>query len=91
MSDDDSMNELEGWIVGHVGAHTWQADAMKALRRQVEVLTSDLREIRAVADRQADDEVLWSLPLVAGAQPIMEAYLQQELRHLHKIIESRRA
>jgi hypothetical protein len=48
---------------------------------------ANLEAIREVVDRQAEDEGLWSLPLTPGTQPIMEAYLQQELRHLHKIIE----
>ena len=47
---------------------------------------SSLRAIRAVVDRQAEDEGLWSVPL-DGLQPFAEAYLQQELRHLHKVIE----
>jgi hypothetical protein len=41
-----------------------------------------LREIRAVVDRQADDEGLWFVAASAA-----EAYLQQELRHLHMVIE----
>lgn len=49
-------------------------------------LRANLLAIRAVVDRQAEDEGLWSLPL-SGSQPIMEAYLQQELRHLHKVVE----
>jgi hypothetical protein len=48
-----------------------------------------LGEIRAVVDRQAKDEGLWSLPLTEGTQPIVEAYLQQELRSLHAVVESR--
>ena len=31
---------------------------------------------------------LWSVPLVEGTQSIVEAYLQQELRRLHAIIEA---
>jgi hypothetical protein len=81
-----AVNELEGWIVGHVGAHTWQADVMEVLRQKVDDQAANLREIRAVVDRQAEDEGLWGVG-VYGTQPITEAYLQQELRHLHKIIE----
>jgi hypothetical protein len=49
-------------------------------------VTSNLGAIRAVVDRQAEDEALWSLPL-ERQQSIVEAYLQQELRHLHAVIE----
>ena len=49
-------------------------------------LVASLREIREVVDRQAEEEGLWGVPL-AGEQPITEAFLQQELRHLHKVIE----
>lgn len=51
-----------------------------------EDLVANLREIRQVVDRQADEEGLWSVPLM-NEQPIAEAFLQQELRHLHKVIE----
>jgi hypothetical protein len=42
----------------------------------------DLREIRSIVDRQAADNGLWFVSETAS-----EAYLQQELRHLHKVIE----
>lgn len=42
--------------------------------------------IRETVDKQAEDEALWSVP-AEGMQPISEAYLQQELRRLHKVIE----
>lgn len=35
---------------------------------------------------QAQDEGLWAVPF-EGQQPIMEAYLQQELRKLHAAVE----
>lgn len=41
--------------------------------------------IKETVDRQAEDEGLWSVPF--GLQPITEAYLQQELRRLHTVIE----
>ena len=45
-----------------------------------------LDRIRALVDEQAEDEALWAVyPL--GQQPIAEAYLQQELRRLHALIE----
>jgi len=40
--------------------------------------------IRAVVDEQAEDEGLW---FVARTAP--EAYLQQELRRLHRVIEDK--
>jgi hypothetical protein len=49
-------------------------------------LKANLLAIRSVVDRQAGDESLWAVP-PAGTQPITEAYLQQELRHLHKVVE----
>lgn len=42
-------------------------------------------------NEQAEDEALWSLPCDSDGrlklQPIGEAYLQQELRRLHEVIE----
>ena len=42
--------------------------------------------IMEVVNEQADDDGLWSVPL-EGLQPIAEAYMQQELRRLHAVIE----
>jgi len=46
----------------------------------------DLRRIRALVDEQAEDEGLWTI-YPRAQQPIGEAYLQQELRRLHTLIE----
>lgn len=46
-----------------------------------------LADIRALVDEQAEDEALWALNL-DGTLPISEAYLQQELRRLHSLIEA---
>lgn len=46
-----------------------------------------LRRIRALVNEQAEDEMLWTVP-AEGLQAIVEAYLQQELRRLHTLIES---
>ncbi len=46
-----------------------------------------LSDIRALVDEQAEDEALWALNL-DGSLPISEAYLQQELRRLHSLIEA---
>ncbi len=45
-----------------------------------------LSDIRALVDEQAEDEALWAIHPF-GTQPITEAYLQQELRRLHALIE----
>ena len=44
-----------------------------------------LAAIRALVDEQAEDEGLWFV-----AQTAPEAYLQQELRRLHQLIEEGR-
>lgn len=49
-------------------------------------LSNALDDIQRVVDKQAEDEALWSVPL-DRLQPISEAYLQQELRGLHAVIE----
>lgn len=51
--------------------------------QQNERLRAALVEIRKLVDRQAEDEALWLLDPTIG-----EAYLQQELRRLHSVIES---
>lgn len=43
-------------------------------------------KIRALVDEQAEDGELWSIPF-DRLQPISEAYMQQELRRLHALIE----
>jgi hypothetical protein len=45
-----------------------------------------LEKIQAAVNEQAEDEGLWSVPW-EGLQPVAEAYLQQELRNLHMVIE----
>ena len=44
-----------------------------------------IRELRAVVDEQAEDDALW-----CETSSIVEAYLQQELRRLHSIVEAHR-
>jgi len=51
---------------------------MKAFDR----LADTLGKVRDLADEQAEDEGLWF-----EAHTAPEAYLQQELRRLHKVIE----
>lgn len=43
--------------------------------------------IHELVAEQAEDEALWTLNL-DGSLPISEAYLQQELRRLHALIEA---
>lgn len=45
-------------------------------------LCEEMREMRAVVDEQANDDGIWFI-----AQTGPEAYLQQELRRLHALIE----
>lgn len=45
-----------------------------------------LEDIRDLVDKQANDAALWGLH-PDGTLPISEAYLQQELRRLHALIE----
>jgi len=49
-------------------------------------LEARLKSIQDKVNEQAEDEALWSVP-AEGTQRIAEAYLQQELRALHKVIE----
>lgn len=45
-----------------------------------------LKMIQRAVELQALDEGLWAVPAF-GTQPIGEAYLQQALRALHRVIE----
>ena len=47
---------------------------------------AQLERIKAIVAEQAEDEGLWAIH-PSGQQPIVEAYLQQELRRLHAVIE----
>lgn len=51
-----------------------------------ETAKESLKRIRDLVDEQAEDEALWAV-YPFGEQPIAEAYLQQELRRLHALIE----
>lgn len=50
-------------------------------------LIQALKAIQRAVDEQAEDEGLWFVP-AEGTQFITEAYLQQELRSLHRVIET---
>ena len=50
--------------------------------RELNQAEEALRQIRARVDQQAEDEGLWF-----KAKTAPEAYLQQELRKLHALIE----
>lgn len=54
-----------------------------SLTAEVEKLKGSLAKIRTVVDAQAKDDGLWFY-----TETVSEAYLQQELRKLHAIIES---
>ena len=52
-------------------------------------LESKLDRIIALVNEQAEDEGLWTVPIPPQRQSIVEAYLQQQLRRLHRVIEGR--
>lgn len=85
----DSMREErdENRMIG-VGANAWFSMVDRAERAEARIreLEEARQEILAVVNEQAEDEALWAVRL-AGTQPISEAYLQQELRTLHAVIE----
>ena len=56
------------------------------LRVKAKAFELALKTIRDFVDEQATDEALWSVP-AERLQNIGEAYLQQELRALHQVIE----
>lgn len=60
------------WIIRNMGAQMTCEEKLKT--------------IRTLVDEQTEDEGLWTIPF-GQLQPIMEAYLQQELRRLHALIE----
>ncbi len=64
-------------------APTW----LEALCQRVEELEAKLNCIQSLVDEQAQDEGLWAVPAL-GTQRIAEAYLQQELRKLHAVVEA---
>ena len=53
------------------------------LKRALLAVAEAAKAARSLVDEQAEDEGLWS-----GSESIVEAYLQQELRRLHAIIEA---
>jgi hypothetical protein len=76
-------------FIGHkrrVVCRTCAIPTKKELRAE----NARLREARAIVNAQAEDELLWSRPVV-GLQSIQEAYLQKELRRLHEVIEGKTA
>lgn len=59
-------------------------DVAEQRRGRITTLETGLREMLAVIDAQAEDEVLW-----CEADSIVEAYVQQELRALTEVVECR--
>ena len=53
----------------------------RAVRAEAALATA-----RKLVDEQAEDEGLWGIH-PTGEQPVVEAYLQQELRRLHAAVE----
>ena len=62
------------------------ADVTQDAQRTQRHFEAVLGRLRALVDEQAEDEALWAI-YPDGHQPISEAYLQQELRRLHALIE----
>ena len=60
-----------------------QCEKNETFEARVEKLEDKQSIIRKMVDAQAEDEGLWF-----EAETAPEAYIQQELRNLHKIIES---
>ena len=89
-------NERRGWMrspdeirAGVCFEHTCDlpcpdcdAAELKQLRFEVKALTAQRDKVLAVVNSQAEDEGLWFIAATAS-----EAYLQQELRKLHAVIE----
>lgn len=71
---------------------TYEADSV--IRAFEDYLTREIDDavderiatLREVVDAQAEDELLWSVPM-EGLQSVAEAHLQEELRRLHEAIE----
>jgi len=86
-ADEHESYEEDGECCGyedHECVRTSQAvlGMLQRLRAEVERLTARLSAIRTVVDAQAEDDGLW---FIAATAP--EAYLQQELRRLHAVVE----
>lgn len=66
----------------------WAAatEAYESIYVKCRKLESRLERITTKANEQAEDVALWAV-YPTGTQPISEAYLQQELRALHRVIE----
>jgi hypothetical protein len=57
-------------------------EKISTLEKERDALKGKLERIQAEVDRQANDDGLWF-----NAETASEAYLQQEIRKLHAIIE----
>ena len=61
-------------------------DHVRLLIERISQQPESVEKVLAVVNEQAEDEALWGVP-VGRLQSIVEAYLQQELRRLHQVIE----
>jgi hypothetical protein len=68
------MDDLEKKVNDFMGTSYLINDLLNEVKK--------LRELRKIVDAQAEDEGLWCI-----AETAPEAYLQQELRRLHSVIE----
>ena len=83
------FNLLARWQEGEVSHTVLRRDLSGLaantdfLEGKVATLEAKLEAIQQVVDKQAEDEGLWFVAARAS-----EAYLQQELRQLHAVIEA---
>ena len=74
------------WRYTNAPFEVWyrSSDPIEADDPRVEIMAlANVDDIREVVDQQANDEGLW-----CEAETAPEAYLQQELRRLHRVIEN---
>ncbi len=74
------------WMSVEDAEITVRARVVAEIGREMAALEAKVDEALALVREQAEDELLWVLHF-EGQQPIVEAYLQQELRRLHAVIE----
>lgn len=66
---------------------SWCEEWEKGFKAGYEAGQKDWAPVVELVSEQAEDVALWSVPAL-GLPSIVEAYLQQELRKLHALIEN---
>lgn len=84
----EKLEELKAIDTDHLEFHDAPCgpSEWKEILDTIDALLKAMKSIQDKVNEQAEDEGLWSVPF-EGLQPIVEAYLQQELRKLHAVIE----